>query len=344
MSKDNHILHDKLYYWALVSYVARGTQHIYHNIPCQDDIQTYHQNNISIAILADGVGSLSHAEIGAKNCTIFALEFFKKNAKAILDKPSDFRLELLNYIKEMQSEYAIKHNFLVKDMQSTLLFFMHDTTHFVYGHIGDGAIVVYDIENKIHTSTQEKINNFNGTHTWLSDYQHMRLSFGHVNELYGYAMMSDGVQDALMIKKTNQVVPALKTKFIDFLIDNKELYVQSVFKEVIEGPFRSQSHDDMSLIVSAKTKIGSDYIIDTFIQLYMHYHSVNKSFLELKYELNSILSLLTMPIQLSYIVSHSKLKKQNIYKWLVFLLKYNIIEINKDKIILSFKKWELQNE
>lgn len=344
MSKDNRILHDNLYYWSLVSYVTRGTQHIYHDIPCQDDIQTYHQNNISIAVLADGVGSLSHAEIGAKNCTIFALEFLKKNAKTILNKPSDFRLELLTYIKEMQTKYAIKHDISIKEMQSTLLFFIHDTTHFVYGHIGDGAIVIYDIENKIHISIQEKINNFNGTHTWLSDHKHMRISFGHVKELLGYAMMSDGVQDAVMIKKTNQVVPALKTKFIDFLVNNKELYVQSVLKDVMEGPFRSQTHDDMSLIVSAKTKKGSDYIMDTLIQLYMHYHSINEIFLELKYELNSILSLLNMPIQLSYIVSHSTLNKQSIYKWLVFLMKYNIIEIYKDKIILSFKKWEIQNE
>ena len=62
--------------WKYESYLQKGNSHIKSDTDCQDSVTVKENDQIIVAALADGLGSLKYAEIAARTVTQRVCEFF----------------------------------------------------------------------------------------------------------------------------------------------------------------------------------------------------------------------------------------------------------------------------
>jgi len=122
-----------------------GTSHVGKNAPCQDSHRYELLENGWMAVAAaDGVGSAKHSEVASK----MACDTFIETCKAcITDKTQ--RTDLKDIIKKayIEADQHIKDHVyqigdVITDYDTTLSVVIFDGKQIVYGHSGDGGIVV----------------------------------------------------------------------------------------------------------------------------------------------------------------------------------------------------------
>lgn len=122
-----------------------GTSHIEKNKPCQDSHRYELLANGWMAIaIADGVGSAKHSEIAAK----MACNTFIEICKECVTKETQVT-ELKDIIKKAYDaadqnikKYVYEIEDKITNYDTTLSVVVYDGKHIVYGHSGDGGIVV----------------------------------------------------------------------------------------------------------------------------------------------------------------------------------------------------------
>lgn len=122
-----------------------GTSHVAKNTPCQDSHRYELLENGWMAVaIADGVGSAKHSEIASK----IACDTFVETCKDYINK--DTRVTELKDIIEKAykaadqniKDYVYKIEDIITDYDTTLSVVVYDGNHIVYGHSGDGGIIV----------------------------------------------------------------------------------------------------------------------------------------------------------------------------------------------------------
>lgn len=122
-----------------------GTSHVGKNTPCQDSHRYELLPNGRIAIaVADGVGSAKHSEVASK----MACDTFIEICKACITEETQ-RTEIKDIIEKAYraadqniKDYVYKTEDIITDYDTTLSAVIYDGKHIVYGHSGDGGIVV----------------------------------------------------------------------------------------------------------------------------------------------------------------------------------------------------------
>ncbi len=122
-----------------------GSSHIEKNVPCQDSHRYELLSNGWLAIaVADGVGSAKHSEIASK----MACDVFIETCKTCITQETE-PTELKSIIQKAYisadrkiKDYVCTINDNITDYDTTLSTVIYDGTHIVYGHSGDGGIVI----------------------------------------------------------------------------------------------------------------------------------------------------------------------------------------------------------
>jgi len=138
---DNH--------WRWAGARTIGTSHTKSGLPCQDFATCFEikgaRGNILTAVVADGAGSASHAEAGARLvCGGFsraAAEYFKAGG-AIEDLDEEITLDWVDRVRERINVFARRMDVQPRDCAATLVGVLAGPRSAVIIHIGDGAAVV----------------------------------------------------------------------------------------------------------------------------------------------------------------------------------------------------------
>lgn len=125
----------------------QGVDHVRDNIPCQDANETrIVKNGWIVSAVADGLGSCSHSDIGAKIAVKKSIDFIEEGVKEL----KNWNEIILKAIVVMSFKESLKQIYRqasldklsIKDYQTTLSLVIYDGKNIVYGHTGDGGIIV----------------------------------------------------------------------------------------------------------------------------------------------------------------------------------------------------------
>lgn len=205
----------------------QGFSHIQRNIPCQDanNIKNL-SNGWVVAAIADGVGSAVHSEIGSKIAVEISINFIEQHIKNV--QWNEQVLEALitlsfNEVLLKIQEQSKKDNYPIEDYDTTLSLIIYNGKYVIYGHCGDGGIIVLPkYGDYILLSTIQKGEEFNEVYPL----RNKEWNFGHTNEeVVSVLLATDGVFDGLFCstKKNEEGERALINYNCDLFMNNKKL-------------------------------------------------------------------------------------------------------------------------
>lgn len=138
---------------------VRGKSHVTSNTVCQDSNKTGRlKSGYFMGIVADGVGSAAHSEIGSSlavnSLYAYCNEYIKRTSKTE-DIESVMRAGYEYAMNQIQ-QYVEKNQGSIQEYDTTLSAVVYDGNSLVYGHAGDGGIIVRCQNGKSKTITQRQ--------------------------------------------------------------------------------------------------------------------------------------------------------------------------------------------
>ena len=179
----------------------QGKSHIARNIVCQDSsLAVQLKCGLYMGIVADGVGSARHADIGSKMAVEQLYRYCDSNVRR---KQSETEIEAIlkkGYQTAMRQieKYVAKEHGKPEEYDTTLSAVIYDGNTVVYGHAGDGGIIARytDGVTKPVTSRQKGVDGISvrplraGSSSW---------KFGIVKEpVASVLLVTDGMLDSVI--------------------------------------------------------------------------------------------------------------------------------------------------
>lgn len=179
----------------------QGKSHIARNIVCQDSsLAVQLKCGLYMGIVADGVGSARHADIGSKMAVEQLYRYCDSNVRR---KQSETEIEAIlkkGYQTAMRQieKYVAKEHGKPEEYDTTLSAVIYDGNTVVYGHAGDGGIIARytDGVTKPVTSRQKGVDGISvrplraGSSSW---------EFGIVKEpVASVLLVTDGMLDSVI--------------------------------------------------------------------------------------------------------------------------------------------------
>lgn len=256
--------------WNLIHCAVQGRGHIKEKIPCQDKTHVLHENDTSICALADGAGSASLSHIGAEAvvqtiCQILVEKFdsyFNEN------DAERVRQALHRQVIDQLSQEASLHNCQLQDLASTLLFVAVKDDRYLIGQLGDG-IIAYMRDGMIRLASQplkEEFVNVTLFTTSPKAASYLQLIKGHLGNIQGFALFSDGAEAGLYNKSTQQFARGLRRTMQLARIESAQS-IQEQLEYGFEHAVREATMDDCSIALMIKKSRGiSNYLSLTSAQ------------------------------------------------------------------------------
>lgn len=145
--------------WQVLAEAVVGLSHRDKNMPCQDAVACQSLPRVCL-VVCDGAGSSALSELGA-NALAQGISLLCQSLDAfwvdLLDSPSadvnsplleKITRLLLRHAKGMIGQLATIHKREARDFRSTLLMLVMGKTHLFWLKVGDGALVVEQIEHR----------------------------------------------------------------------------------------------------------------------------------------------------------------------------------------------------
>jgi uncharacterized protein YerC len=191
-----------MFNWNVAAASVQGTSHIKRSQPCQDACYwVVLDDNVLIAAVADGAGSVSMSEVGSTLAVQTAVEEIQERAERLKtlknqEDWSDFFQDICHLTLNVLEAEA---NFLQVDkreLSTTLILVVATPNLIATAQIGDGAVVMRDALDKITGLTNPNVEEFLEFTTFLTSpkaLDSIQIGFweGQVTQL---AMFSDGLQ------------------------------------------------------------------------------------------------------------------------------------------------------
>jgi hypothetical protein len=243
---------------------AIGREHIEKNTPCQDSVAYGSHQGVQILAVADGAGSKKFSQYGSKIAVEQMIKILSSNFREVLQrmekvgkKKTQFDQDQL-FIKEWfqktivseMDTFAKSNQFTVNDMGCTLLFVAFNENHYVAGHIGDGLIAsIHGVPGQEYTKLiSEPEGEANETFfvTMAKLAPHFRISSGSMDQIRGFFVTTDGLQDRIYQKKIG-LSSNLNTLIQAYFRKNNEQY-KTFIDELIASRW-TDLNDDLSLVM-----------------------------------------------------------------------------------------------
>lgn len=235
----------------LASAAVPGKSHVNQNIPCQDYVGTTRGKSVFAIALADGAGSASHADLGARVAVQHTLKYLRSNFDSLIESSEgEISAIIIKGALTALSRHANKQKKPLKDLASTLMFAATDGCKYLCGQLGDGRVAIFDKDLRSADSVFEPAKGefFNETN-FLTDagaIARLRIQIGDASKIGGFALMSDGAEESLFDRSKREFAPALP-KIISWLDTHSERKVKSALLENLSATLSTKTQDDISV-------------------------------------------------------------------------------------------------
>lgn len=236
-----------------------GASHRELGQPGQDYAAKTRGRGIAAVALADGAGSAAHSALGARIVVAGILKLLRAEFHALLNQASDPCAErIIQRLQHGLDRCAQHRGFARGTLASTLLFVATDGWDYLCGQIGDGRIACCNAEGSAITSIFEpaKGEYFNQT-VFVTDrdaLDNLELEWGGLDEIGGFALMSDGAEESLYQRGTGAFAPALP-KMLGWLDRRSEATVRAALTRNLRDTLSQRTGDDLGLALMRFTPL-----------------------------------------------------------------------------------------
>lgn len=261
--------------WRIARASVIGTGHIQAKMPCQDSNYVMQVGDTVIIAVSDGLGSATYSDRGSKFICKYVVEYL---AQAITPPAPTFfasvsqlvtgalpQIDMQSVMMQAATESRTALMALagteqneLRDYACTLLVAILSPDEWHVLHIGDGAVVGMLTPTSAKTLSSPDNGEFINVTVPLtsSDYQnHLRYQH-HKEQLYGIALLSDGVQPMCINYKTGDAYPGFFTPLISWLAAFPATTLadasDGLSKLLDSDKLRQKSDDDMTLVLVIK--------------------------------------------------------------------------------------------
>ncbi|MCC8998168.1 MAG: protein phosphatase 2C domain-containing protein [Candidatus Contendobacter sp.] len=228
-----------------------GASHQERGQPCQDYTAKTRHHAISAVALADGAGSAMHSALGARIVVTAILKLLRTEFHTLLNQAGDPCAErIIHCLQRSLDSYAQRREIGRGQLASTLLFVATDGRDYLCGQVGDGRIARCNAEGSAITSVFEpaKGEYFNQTVfvTSRDALEEFDLEWGEMDDIGGFALMSDGAEESLYQRGTGTFAAALP-KMLGWLDRYSEAVVRGALSRNLRDTLSLCTGDDLSV-------------------------------------------------------------------------------------------------
>ena len=238
-----------------------GASHRELGQPGQDYVAKIRGRGIAAVALADGAGSAAHAALGARIVVTAILKLLRAEFHALLNQAGDPCAErMILRLQHGLDRCAQRRGIERGELASTLLFVATDGRDYLCGQIGDGRIARCGAEGSAITAIFEpaKGEYFNQT-VFVTDrdaLDEFELEWGELDDIGGFALMSDGAEESLYQRGTGMFAPAL-SKMLGWLDRRSEVAVRAALTRNLRDTLSLRTGDDLGLALMRFTPLST---------------------------------------------------------------------------------------
>lgn len=216
------------------------------NIPNQDYIQVFENDNVFIGSVSDGLGSSINSKAGARLACECVIDVLKKEKSEV-----DFNI-LSDKIKKQWQHLVEQNNGLIKDYRTTNSFIsvFKNEKIVLAGQLGDVMISlrIDGLFRHFETTQKEFSNETDCLGSGKNErYKIAKYEYGHS---FDFLIATDGISDEIEPLKLEAFQNYLKDKFQNISIDNRNNELQSE----IENIMKDKNNDDKSILYTWTNK------------------------------------------------------------------------------------------
>lgn len=255
----------------------RGTSHIKSDKPNQDYALCIDESNYLIGAIADGVGSSKHSDIASKTAVEISIKYCKEHisSKNIgnIEEIQEVIKSAYAHAQNTIEEIAITNSNEFFDYDTTLSLVIYDGKNIIYGHSGDGGIVLLTRKGDyVKLTNPQKTSDGVCVIPLRAGSKDWEFGFYTDEEVVSVLLATDGIYDIffpylLRGEETEVYVPLIR-----YFMDNNVIGVNKKnIKEVkeqrisfLESDACKGITDDKSVLVMINNKINVDFKEETF--------------------------------------------------------------------------------
>lgn len=181
-------------------YSLQGKSHIDRNTVCQDSSAAVKlKSGYYLGVVADGVGSAPHSDVGSgiavESLQAYCEQYVKKGMKDV--ELEDILRDGYEYAFRQVEKFVTQQGGSIADYDTTLSSVLYDGTKVVFGHAGDGGIIVRKKDGTI-TPITERQKGADGTSVRPLRAGNSSWDFGICNdETASVLLVTDGMLDGV---------------------------------------------------------------------------------------------------------------------------------------------------
>jgi hypothetical protein len=251
--------------WRFAAARAPGTSHLKTGLGCQDDLAcAIAADGTFVAAVADGAGSASMAEVGARTAVQVVVGFVQKALEQREHEPVRMLRNAAQEARNRLADLAREHGTELRELACTLLAVIVGPQTGAALQIGDGVIVLGRDGSDWGWVFWPQRGEFANTTHFLTDED--AASFLRVEELNEpfseVALMTDGLERlALHYATTSAYRPFFEAIFKPLHHTDGEGKIESLSIELekflVSEAVRERTDDDVSLIIGTRRPVGS---------------------------------------------------------------------------------------
>lgn len=249
--------------WQIIGASTVGSGHIRNGLPCQDAYAYENLGEIVVVAVADGLGSARRSGEGASLSAQQAINYLKdiedglpENTEVWIDALSKTFLS----VREALEHKAKEDNQALKDFATTLILSVITDEWLAIGHIGDGAVVMLDSNNKVRMASPPQESEYVNEVVPLTadDALEQTRYYVYKENIKAVALLTDGLQHLSVSTKTGEPHERFFRPFFDAMtggiVDVGEVN-KSLAKFLTSERVSMKSDDDKTLVVVGKIKL-----------------------------------------------------------------------------------------
>ncbi len=247
--------------WKYISAFRQGLSHISKEIECQDYVLIKETEELLIAALSDGLGSLDNSQIASRLAVEKTCEFllnnpslgFENNEEETVSLKEKLITDIVNCIKEEADRLELD----IDTMDCTLCFVCvsKKENQAVVGCLGDSAVCVIKKEEPVVINNSDV--SANGTHAILDDDAVDCLLVSQLDidndDILGFIITSDGLETEIFTKGNPYIIKKAEEYFNLLNSDKSSVLLENKIKQLVDKKGYIFD-DDISLAILSRTE------------------------------------------------------------------------------------------
>lgn len=252
--------------WKYDYYSKTGLYHIKENLICQDKIKVFENDECIVAALSDGLGSLSKSDLAAETAVNTICDCFKdKASENFADYVNDSKHEALRMIADaiikctndsinnnLENARIDRRN---ADCTLAFVFISKRFENALIGCIGDSAVCIIKKSDTVVYSQHNLSANGTATLGMTEASDFLKLSFLDLkdNDILGFILTSDGLENEIYMKGSNHVLKSAEEYFNSLQSDNFKPFIEDKVNNLTQTE-DTYFDDDISIVVISRSE------------------------------------------------------------------------------------------